>query len=364
MNFAAPLYFIRFVIMRDWQSLGVTLGACAVAAVVTCFQYQVYTSFVRAGAAAPRLIGGDVWVSAASIECFDFPAYFSEDYAGQLSRYFPDARMRRVAFGFTEWRSPTGKRGNVAIIGIDDANLADDTFIAEQSDLKRLNLTGAAGELATVGTDTLALASTTDRLPTFLGAPYLIVSFARARSILGTDTASTAFLVLDGVGGAALRPAVAAASAGLPELAIRSAPDFAASSSGYWRGKTGAGSAILLAAILASLLMVILLVNGVLRFIQRYHQDLVSMLGHGADRNDIAVAATGIAVIVAAATLFCVFTVTPLMIELAKPLLPWTTFTLGDALLPAAAVFAALAMAIGAARRAVLAYGHEAVFRS
>lgn len=368
---AAPLAFVSAVIRRDWRSLQVTLLSCAVAAVVTAFQYQVYTSFVRAGSVAPRFIGGSTWISASSIECFDFPGTIGEDYAGLLARYFPGSSMRRVAFGFAGWTSPTGRRGNVAVIGFDEASddmgrrIPDKTFIADRSDLARLDLTGATGEIATLGGETMELAATTDRLPTFLGAPYVVTGFEQARTVLRMDGSTAAFLVVDApVSEADLAPVLMDAERQFPELSLRSLSAFAESSSRYWQYKTGAGSAIILAAVLASVLMVILLANGVSRFVQRYSQDLLSMLGHGAGQREVWLVASGIAVVVAATTLVAMMIVTPLLILAMRPVLPWVAFVPGDAVVPALAVILALVFAIISAGGAVRQFGPEAVFRS
>ena len=371
-NLAAPLALVRAAVLRDWRSLQVTLVACAVAAVVTAFQYQVYTSFVRAGSVGPRFVGGSVWVSAGSIECFDFPGVIGEDYAGQLARYFPSSNVRRVAFGFAGWTSPSGRRGNVAVIGIDGAlgpdgaPLADNAFLADRSDLSRLDLVRGTGQLATLGAETMQLAGTTDRLPTFLGAPYVVTGFERARSLLRMDPGSAAFLVFDtpGLDRAALAGALNAAQARYPELTLRSEAAFAQSSSRYWQLKTGAGAAILLAAVLASLLMMILLANGVLRFLQRYAQDLLSMLGHGAGQREVWLVAAGIALVVAVLTFAAMLALTPLMILAAQPLLPWVSFVAADILPPAIAMLLALVAAIASAGSAVRQYGPEAVFRT
>ncbi|MCW1401889.1 hypothetical protein OKA06_05940 [Novosphingobium sp. MW5] len=371
-NFAAALAFLSAVIRRDWHSLMITLITCSVAAVVTAFQYQVYTSFVRAGAVAPRYVGGAVWVTASSIECFDFPGVIGEDYSGQLARFLPQGSSRRIAFGFAGWTSPTGRRGNVAVIGIDGA-AADDTgrvpdggFVADVSDLARLDLSGEPGQVATLGNETMVLSGTTDRLASFLGAPYVVTTFERARSILRMDPSTTNFIVTGGPepDRAETPGLLAEASARFPELAILSSTDFAASSSNYWQRKTGAGSAILLAAVLASLLMMILLANGVSRFLQRYSQDLLSMLGHGAGQRDIWLVTGGIAIVVAAVTLLATMLLTPLMIAVARPLFPWVEFVAADALVPSAAVVIALAIAIGSAGKAVRQFGPEAVFRT
>lgn len=368
----AALAFVRAVVKRDWRSLQITLIACAVAAIVTCFQYQVYTSFVRAGSVGPRFVGGAVWISAGSIECFDFPFPIGEDYAGLLAREFPDAGVRRVAFGFTSWTSPNGTRGNVAVIGVDDprtesgAPLADKAFIADRSDLGRLDLANRPGQLATLGGQTMEFAAATSRLPTFLGAPYVVTSFEQARSLLGMDPGSTAFLVLDQPDGdpAALAAAIGRAQRQFPELTLRSKDQFADSSSVYWQRKTGAGSAIILAAILASLLMMILLANGILRFLQRYSQDLLSMLGHGAGLREVWLVTGGIAIVVAATTCTAMLVFTPLMILGLKPILPWVSFVPFDALVPMLSIAIALGVGIASAGGAVRQYGPEAVFRT
>ena len=104
--------------------------------------------------------------------------------------------------------------------------------------------------------------------------------------------------------------------------------------------------------------------NGVLRFIQRYHQDFVSLLGHGADQRDITLIVAGIASLIATVTMVSALVVTPVMIVAFRGLLPWTTFNMVDALVPLAAVVVSLAVALIAARRSITAFGPEAVFRS
>lgn len=363
-----PGLFVRAVLVRDGKFLAVTLASCAVAAIVAMFQYSVYTSFLRASAVVPRMLGGDFWVTSASVECFDFPYQFSQDYEGALSRYVPGAEFRRVVFGFATWRSPLGRRGNVAVVGVDGTGLPDNGFAADRSDLARLDLSSqlsAQPQFGSISETTLHLAQTVDSLPTFLGAPYVIVPFERGRELLGMDPNSTSFLIGDFP---ADRPDLIAArrltARNFPDVSMLSATDFADSSARYWQRKTGAGMAILLAAVLAGLLMAILLSNGVLRFIQRYHHDLISLLGHGANQRDITVIVGSIAVLVALFTMAAALLVTPVMIALFRPLLPWVSFRPSDAIVPLLAVLASLLVALGAARRAIANYGPDIVFRS
>lgn len=238
--------FVRAVLVRDGKFLAVTLASCGVAAIVAMFQFSGYTSFLRASAVAPRMLGGDFWVTSASVECFDFPYQFSQDYQDALSRYVPGANFRRVVVGFAIWRSQLGRRGNVAVVGVDGTGLPDNGFAADRSDLERLDLSSQQSEapqFASISETTLHLAQTVDSLPTFLGAPYVIVPFDRARELLGMDPNSTSFLVGNFVGGRQdLIAARALTARNFPEVSMLSAADFADSSAWYWQRKTGAGS--------------------------------------------------------------------------------------------------------------------------
>jgi hypothetical protein len=362
------LLFSRTVITRDWRFLSVTMTSCAVAAVVAMYQYSVFTSFLRAGAVIPRVVGADFWVTGRSVDCFDFPNPISEDYGATLARYVPNARFRRVVFGFAPWRSPLGNSGNVAVVGIDDAGLPESGFAADQSDLARLDIPADAGRFieASIADTTLHLSHTVDTLPTFLGAPYVLVPFEVGRRMLRMDPNSTSFLIGNfGEGDAAsFASNLPRARTEFPEVSLVSAHDFETSSSRYWQRKTGAGAAILLAAILAALLMVILLANGISRFIQRYHQDLLSLLGHGASEREIGTIIALVAVLIAVVTSIAALVVTPVAILISKPLLPWVYFRMGDVWLPLLALVAAAAFAIFNSRRSVAAFGPETVFRS
>lgn len=360
------LLFVRSVLLRDWHFLAATMLSCIVAATVATFQYSVYNSFRMASAVVPRALGADFWIKAASVECFDFPTPFSEDFGAALQRYVPDSRLRRVVVGFVPWRSPTGRRGNVALVGIEGLGIGPASFLANRSDLARLDIDGNDGSAASVANITLTLAGTVDALPTYLGAPYVLADLETARRLMGMDATSVAFLAGNFTGGRPpdLDARFAAAHANFPDVEIASGAAFEASSIAYWQRKTGAGLAIGLAAILALLLMILLLANGVLRFIQRYYNDFLSILGHGAGSRDIAFIVAGVATAIAFASFMGAALVTPVMVLAFTPILPWVSFAMADLAAPLAGAVLALAAAILAARRAIAAFGPDAVFRT
>ena len=361
---SVPAALVGAVVRRDRRFFLTALAYCALAAIVATFQYSVFVSFMRAGAVIPRTLGGDFWITASGVRCFDFPDPIGEDYAGVVARYAPAASYRRVVFGFTTWRSPTGRRGNVALVGVDDLSIPPDGFIADRSDLARLDLDSGHRE-ASVGDVTLNLSEVSTDLSTFLGVPYVLVPLDTARSILRMDPSSVSYLVGTLAPGETLDDkTLAHAAAQFPEISLVRSTDFQASSSFYWLAKTGAGLAILLAATLAGILMALLLTSGVLRFVQRYHTDLLSLLGHGAFEREIAVTIGTFAVAIALGTFLATAVATPLLVLLFRFLLPWIGFHPVDLLVPFLALCAAFGAVTVAARQSMRSLAPELVFRT
>ncbi|MEQ1510405.1 MAG: hypothetical protein ABL909_08420 [Sphingopyxis sp.] len=362
------MLFVGLLIRRDGHFLLFTILACAIAAVVGSFQYSVYTSFVRASAIVPRMIGGDVWISAATVECFDFPTPINADYASLVSAYFPEAQFRRVVFGFAPWRSPGGRRGNVAVVGIDDVAMMPDTFLIDESDAARLDLSdGATPGLtqATIGQASMTFAGKTDRIATFLGAPYVVMPIESAHTALGMDSSSTSFLVGNFPSPMHNLPAIKAAiGREQPDIALHSTQDFITSSARYWQQKTGAGMAILLAAVLALLLMGLLMANGIQRFVARFADDLRSLIGHGAGTRELTMIVALVSLIILVTTWVAALAITPLLVTAVQPLLPWVNYAITDSWVPSTAMVTAAIASQFLARRDVLSISPETIFRS
>ena len=353
------------VLRFDGRSLWFSIAACAIAATVATFQFAVFTSFLAAGAAGPRFIAADAWIVERGIECFDFPTPIAEGYRGALLAELPGARIDRIVIGYAGWLSPTGGRGNVALIGVDDSGLTPREFRADRSDLRRLDLKqGQTG--ASIGGISVELAGVTQALATFLGAPYAVMDYEAAHGILGYPTDNAAMLAVHFPDGAPrdLKDRLKRIEARFPELGARTGAQFESSSSAYWQNKTGAGAAILLAAALASLLMGLLLVNSVGRFVQRRQSDIISMLGHGASPSQIRAVLLAMAGFLVAAALGAALLMVPLMIRIAHPLLPWVHFSFADLVFVIVVSALCLIASVIAASRELGRFPADAIFRS
>lgn len=362
---SAVALLVVAILRHDLRSLGFSLGACAIAATVASFQFAVFTSFLAAGAAVPRYIAADAWITAAGVSCFDFPAPLGEAWAGAVQAHLPGARVQPVLVGFAGLAGPAASAGNVVVVGLAETGLAERQFMVDESDAARLRLTATDNALQVNGV-LLHRAATTRALATFLGAPYVVVPEATARRALGWPEGQVAFLAVrfpDGVP-PDLDARLAALARHYPELAAFSGAGFAASSSHYWQAKTGAGAAILLAAVLAALLMLLLLVNAVARFVQRRQADILSLIGHGASEAMVLSLLVAIAAVLVGGSLAVVALVAPVITLVAHPLLPWVGFKAVDAVFALGLGALALLVATLAARADLKRIPAHVIFRS
>ena len=350
---------------RDFRPLATGIAVSGIAATVATFQVAVFTSFLDAGAAAPRYLAADAWISAVGIACFDYPILVAEDNAGAIRADLPAVRVRRVAFGFAPWVAPGGERGNIALIGIDGMRGHPSGFVVDRSDRARLHLV-AAGEQAAIGDVTATFLGATGGLASFLGAPYAVTNFDAARTMLRVPAGQTAFLALDFPEGvpADLGARLARIEYRFPELSARTTAQFLSDSAGYWQAKTGAGAAILLAAVLASILMAILLLNSIGRFVQRRTSDFISMIGHGASDGQMAAILIGVAAMLIIGALGVAAILVPAMQWLVRPILPWVTLKAVDAGFALAVGTACFGLAIVGARHELKRFPPDSMFRS
>jgi hypothetical protein len=367
MRFHTNKLFLKGIMTRDRDFL-ISCGTyCAIALLISTFQFTVFTSFVRAGSVVPTFVGGDVWITTAGVKCFDFPDQVDDDYAGTLARYFPGARFRRVIFGFTTWRSPTGVRANVALVGVEGLSVTDNAFVIDRSDAARLgvDIQRQTSEEVSIGDVSLRLGHAIDGLATFLGVPYVLVPFDTGREILRGDAARSSYLVGDLPNGQSLNPElIARASRDFPEVEMQVTANFAASSARYWFEKTGAGLAILLASLLAAVLTVFIMTTNISRFIQKFSGDFLSILGHGADHKDIFLITATVSLIIGIFAMAMTSLLMPMMVGAVGGMLPWVGISFTSFAPPLVIILFSVPISVLSCRSSLRAYTPDIIFRS
>lgn len=313
------------VIRRDGKPLIFTVAGCAIAALIAIYQFTVLSSFLLAANAAPRYIDADVWVMARGVPAFDFPFPISADYRASLLRHFPGASARRVVSGFGLWNAPSGNKGTLAVVGVDNLRLPRRSFVYDRSDTASLEEPERPNPvLREIGGLRFDRAEPVDSLATFLGSPYVIMTMPDARQALRITNDQVTFIALNFTQDLPdVAESVATAQAAFPELSILTTKDFFQQSAMYWLLKTGGGAAIALSALLAALIMLLFLVAGISRFAQRYHGDFMTLIGLGYDQALIGALLSRVAILLALTAIGIASLVMPLAVILTEALVPW-----------------------------------------
>jgi hypothetical protein len=320
------------IVRRDGTPLIFTIAGCAIAALIAVYQFTVLASFLLAANAAPRYLQADAWVMAKGVPAFDFPYPISADYRASVLRYFPRASARRVVSGFGAWNSPTGNKGTLAVVGVDDIDLPRRSFIYDRSDTASLeDPLQPTRLLREIGRLRFDQARPVTSLATFLGSPYVIMNLADARRVLGASSDQVTFIALNFAPGMTdVDQRLAQAQQDFPELSILGTQEFFSRSAVYWLLKTGGGAAIALSAILAALIMLLFLVAGISRFAQRYHGDFMTLIGLGYDRRLIGALLSRVAILLALTAIGLAAITMPAAVVMTEALVPWVELQLSS----------------------------------
>jgi hypothetical protein len=323
--------YLWAAILRDFRTFSFTLAGCGISATVAIFQFAVLTSFLSAATVFPRLIDADVWIGGYGVKCFDLPSSISESNAASLLRYFPGATYRRVYVGMVPFESPRGRGIDVSLVGFDGLPLSPSTFTVDRSDTGLLDLS-SKDTGAEVGTSAADFVPSDIRIATFLGPPYIVMSPADAAHAMQMPLDMLSFIAFNvpAMTKLDLAARIRAASAQNPQLMIKSGSSFVFDTGAYWLTKTGGGAAIMLACFLASSLMIVFIVNGISRFVQRRHDDIMTMLGFGSSRDDIGRILILVALLFSVGGVVIGLLAAPLLTLAVRPLIPWVAMSLGD----------------------------------
>lgn len=323
--------FVWAVFRRDFRALSFALFGCAVSAIVAIYQFAVFTSFLATATLMPRMVGGDVWVGDYGVDCFDLASPIAEAYAGLLLRFFSGATYRRVYIGFSPYLAPNGVRSLVTLVGVDNLGLPPGSFTADIHDEAHLDLSFERPDAEIAGLTQEYLR--TDRpLASFLGTPYVLMNGSDAADTLRLAPDRVSYLVLDlpHISVQDRDAAIAGAHLANPQLMIRASRDFVISTGLYWLTRTGGGAAILMACVLAAGLMVVFLVNGITRFVQRRRDDIMSLLGLGCSTRDLGRILLLVALLFPLGGVAIALLVVPLLRRATEAMVPWVAITGAD----------------------------------
>lgn len=255
-------------IVHDRLRFTLTAIGIAFSAFLVLFQASLLAGFERAASRVIDSIDADLWIMPKGVQAFDFSPSLPADYSGVV-RGIPDVgSVKKIAAGITFWKRPNGTQKTVVLVGAQAGlsgglPLADspvqqpETVLVDESDLEALGVSRLPADIE-INAHRRHVAGSVSGFGSFLGSPYVFSRISDTRDCLNLGKDEAMFLVLSVQQPSRRQAALAALRSRVPELDVLAKDEFSYRAKLYWTTQTGAGGALLTAAILGFIVGVLI----------------------------------------------------------------------------------------------------------
>lgn len=255
-------------ITHDRSRFFVTVAGVSFAAFLMIFQGSLLAGFMRAASRFIESSDFDIWITARGVQAFEFGANV-DDRVRQMAAGVPGVtETGRACIAFAVYRKPNGKQQVIALVGA-DRNLgarfplprvdgtveksSPDAVAFDASDRDVIEVPSLPQDVE-INRQRAKLEQQIEGFGGFLGVPSMFTSYQNAARYLGFGPREVMYVLLRVSPQYSIEKTQEKLIQRLPEVDVLTRDEFAHKSRMYWMMKTGAGGAILAAAILGFLI--------------------------------------------------------------------------------------------------------------
>lgn len=289
-------------ILHDRGRFLTTVLGVSFAAFLMVFQASLLAGFLRAASRFIEASDFDIWIIARGVQAFEFGATL-EARMQELASGVPGVvETGRACMAFAVYRKPNGKQQLVALVGADPnlgkrfpvpelterpEDISPESVIYDESDrnvLEAVSLPARVeinGHRANIDYEIKGFGG-------FLGVPALFTSYRNAAHDLGFGPDDGMYIVARVGKQYSVADVQHSLKQRLPEVDVLTREEFAHKSRMYWVIKTGAGSAILTAAVLAFLIGLVVVSQTIFANTMENIEEYATLKALGASRGFVA----------------------------------------------------------------------------
>jgi putative ABC transport system permease protein len=283
---------------HDRVRFAVTIAGVAFAVFLMVFQGSLLAGFVRVSSSVIDATDADLWITARGVPCFDFPAPLPSRFRELSMNVAGVDSVERIAAGITSWQKPSGVSQTIIIIGADPGAgtafplpylngetdlVLPETVLVDHSNLDALGLRTMPVDVE-IGRRRARVVGTVSGFGSFIGSPYVFTGYNDAVRYLDFGPEETTFLLVRVAPGHNARVVQQQLQARLPEADVLTRAEFAQRARLYWIIKTGAGGALLTAAILGSIVGAVIVSQTIYATTMESLEEFATLKAMGASR--------------------------------------------------------------------------------
>lgn len=252
-------------LFHDKVRLTVTLTGIVFAVVLIVVELGLFVGFTKTTSGLIDHSNADLWVASKNVPYIEQGVAFSERKLNQV-RAVPGVKdAEKYIAHWTQWKLPNGSEESVQIVGINvDSSMGRPWNLVEGrvEDLKtpnaiildelykqKLGVT-RVGEVFEIGDHRARVVGFTRGIRSFTTSPYVFTTFKNAQDYTRLGEDQTYYILVKLAPGANLEQVRHGILAQVKDVEVLTTPQFSHMTQFYWMFTTGAGVAVLLAAIL------------------------------------------------------------------------------------------------------------------
>lgn len=342
-------------ILHDRRRFSVTVLGVSFAVFLMVFQGSLLAGFLQAASRLIDASDSDIWITARGVQAFEFGTAL-ESRVREMAAGVPGVtETGRVCMAFAVYRTPVGKQQVVALVGADPSigdrfpvpnrhesagQMSPDAVLYDVSDRKQIDVDALPAEIE-INRHRASIEREIRGYGAFLGVPFLFTSYRNAIRYMGFGPDQAMYIVLRVDKKYSLSQVQQSLKQRLPEVDVLTQNEFAHKSRMYWTIKTGAGGAILTAAVLGFLIGLVVVSQTVYANTMENIEEYATLKALGASQGYVArVVLTQALICGVIGSTLGLLAVIP-SISYAKSLIPWIS---APWWLPGAMVVPSLAM--------------------
>src|SRR6267143_776158 len=324
-------------IFHDRARFLATVLGVSFAVFLMVFQGSLLAGFLQAASRFIEASDFDIWITARGVQAFEFGATL-EARVREMAAGVPGvAETGRACMAFAVYRKPNGKQQVVALVGA-DSNLgkhfpvpdrgettesrSPDSILYDASDRDLIEVASLPAEVEING-HRANIEHEIEGFGGFLGVPSLFASYRNAARYLGFAPEDGMYILLRVGKEYSVSDVQQSLRQRLPEVDVLTREEFAHKSRMYWVVKTGAGSAILTAAVLGFLIGLVVVSQTIYANTMANIEEYATLKALGASQTFVArIVLTQALICGAVGSILGLLAVVP-SIGYAKSLIPW-----------------------------------------
>ena len=252
-------------LFHDKVRLAVTLTGIVFSVVLIVVQLGLFLGFTTATSNLIDHSGADLWITSKNVPYVEQGVAFSERKLNQVRATPGVADAQKIIAHWTQWKRHDGSEDSVQIVGVNvddplerpwnvvEGRVEDlktpDAIIMDELYKQKLGVS-RVGEVFEIGGHRARVVGFTRGIRSFTTSPYVFTSFKNAQNYTGLREDQTYFILVKVASGANLQQVRRDLLDRVKDVEVFTTAQFSRMTTFYWMFTTGAGVAVLIAAVL------------------------------------------------------------------------------------------------------------------